>query len=52
MSQKEYHLPIRCQGELRGMTIRMFLAVVRAVDMKPRETTEMQPFSVIFAVVL
>lgn len=52
MSQKEYHLPIRCQGELRGMTIRMFLDVVRAVGMKCREVTEMQPFSVIFAVVL
>lgn len=52
MSQKEYHLPIRCQGELRGMTIRMFLDVVRAVGMKCREATEMQPFSVIFAVVL
>lgn len=52
MSQKEYHLPVGCQGELRGMTIRMFHDVVRAVGMKRREVTEMQPFSVIFAVVL
>lgn len=52
MSQKEYHLPIRCQGELTGMAIRMFFIVVSAVDMEPREITEMQPFSAIFAVVL
>jgi len=26
--QKEYHLPIRCQGELTGMAIRTFFIVV------------------------
>lgn len=52
MRQKEYHLPVRCQGELTGMVIRMFFIVASTADMVPTEMTETQPFSAIFMVVL